>query len=619
MTGPSGFARNGSIDLSNSTKLSATLGGIPAGSGYSISLALTSTDGSVSCAGSAAFGVTARATTSVTVHLTCREAPRTGSVAVNGTLNLCPVIDALSASPTDAIVGTGIRLSADAHDSDTGPAALTYAWTATSGVFDNTSSKTPLFTCNLPGPVTIRLTVSDGDPSIDCADNLSVDVNCNPPPPQPYSWVVLGSGGTAIARVITPDATCPSVTLDGVAQPMQLRVGPATIAARTSSATPVKPSAFPVTTCELSLPAGTAHASVYGADLPLPKANPQKIIIIGDTGCRLKTGNPWQACSDSTQWPFQRVADAAAAMHPDLVLHVGDYHYRENACPDNVTGCQGSPWSYGFDAWEADLFRPGASLFHAAPWIMVRGNHEECLRGGQGWFRFLDTRPYAEDHSCNLPVNDSIANYNDPYAIPIGSNSQVIVFDTARAGAAPLNPAKPADAPIFATYQAQLQQAATLASDPNIFSIFANHHPLLGYTPVAGGTPSGGQGSILSVMSATYGTAYYPPNIGMAVHGHVHDFQAIEFATGQTPTFVAGIGGDNLDAALPDPFPLSVSPAPGAVPDMIAQDNAFGFLVMERIANAWQVRAYKVDGTLLTTCALAPNNKLTCDHQGFLH
>ncbi|MES1173067.1 MAG: metallophosphoesterase [Myxococcales bacterium] len=619
IVGPNAFTRSGTLDLSTATSLSGVIGGLPAGSGYTVTVNLTSVDGAVGCSGSAAFNVTARTTSAVTVHLSCHEAPRTGSVAINGSLNLCPVIDSAGANPAAVVVGGGIHLSAAAHDSDAVPSALSYAWAATSGVFDNAAAQNPLFTCSAPGPVTITLTVSDGDPSPTCPDNLQVKVSCDPPPPQPYSWVVLGSGGTAIARVITPEATCPTITVDGVTKAMSVRVPAGTNAVRTSSATPVKPSAFPVTTCEFTLSSSTARASVLGHDLALPKANPQKIVIIGDTGCRLKTGNPWQACSDSTQWPFQKIADAAAAIHPDLVLHVGDYHYRENACPDNVTGCQGSPWSYGFDAWEADLFRPAASLLQAAPWVMVRGNHEECLRAGQGWYRFLDTNPYSEDHSCNLAANDANANYNDPYAVPVGSDTQFIVFDTARAGAVPLNPANATDAPIFATYQAELQKAAALASNPNVFSIFTNHHPILAYAPIAGGTPAPGIQSLLSVMSATYPVDYFPPNIGLAIHGHVHDFQGVNFSSKHPPAFVAGMGGDNLDAALPDPFPFSVSPAPGAIPDMIAHDNAFGFMTMEREGGAWKYKAYKLDGTVLTTCSISSADKLSCTNTGYLH
>jgi hypothetical protein len=619
ITGPAGFTTSGAIDLANSGALSAVIGGIPAGTGYTITTTTMSTDGSVSCAGSATFSVAARTTTAVTVHLSCHEAPRTGSVQVNGAVNICPVIDAAGASPSEALVGGGIRLNGAAHDADNGPSALSYAWTATSGVFDNASTPNPLFTCSVQGPATLTLTVSDGDPSPTCPDNLSVTVNCDPPPPQPYSWVVLGSGGAAIARVVTPAASCPSITIDGSVQAMNVRVPAGTEPVRTSSATPVKPSAFPVTTCEFPIPAGAGRATVLGHDLPLPKLNPQKIVIIGDTGCRLKTGNPWQACSDSTQWPFQKIAAAAAALHPDLVLHVGDYHYRENACPPDQTGCQGSPWSYGFDAWEADLFRPAESLMEAAPWVMVRGNHEECLRAGQGWFRFLDTRPYSEDHSCNLAANDSIANFNDPYAVPVGTDTQFIVFDTAKAGANPLNPQNATDAPIFTTYQTELQEAATLASNPNVFSIFTNHHPLLAYTPVAGGTPLGGVSSVLSVMSATYPNTYFPPNIGLAIHGHVHDFQAVDYSTNNPPAFVTGMGGDNLDAVLPDPFPLSVSPAAGVVPDMVAHDNVFGFMTMERTGSSWTYKAYRIDGTVMTTCTINGADKLSCTPTGYLH
>ena len=46
-------------------------------------------------------------TVPVTVPLTCHEAPRTGSVLVNGTLNVCPQIDGISASPDR---GAGRRL-----------------------------------------------------------------------------------------------------------------------------------------------------------------------------------------------------------------------------------------------------------------------------------------------------------------------------------------------------------------------------------------------------------------------------------------------------------------------------------------------------------------------------
>jgi hypothetical protein len=179
IVGPNAFSKTGSIDLSSATALSATIGGIPAGNGYSISLSATATDGTTTCAGSATFNVSARTTTTVTVALDCHQAATTGSVSVNGTTNVCPVIDGLSANPSEVKVGGTIALSGAAHDSDSGPSPLTYKWTATSGTFDNSTSANPVFTCTQVGDATITLVASDGDSSPNCADSLTAKVTCS--------------------------------------------------------------------------------------------------------------------------------------------------------------------------------------------------------------------------------------------------------------------------------------------------------------------------------------------------------------------------------------------------------------------------------------------------------
>ena len=101
ITGPNAFSKTGSIDLSSAATLSATIGGLPAGVGYQIAISGTTTDGTTSCAGSASFAVVARQTTAVTVPLTCHEAPKNGSVMVDGTLNVCPTLDGIGASPAE--------------------------------------------------------------------------------------------------------------------------------------------------------------------------------------------------------------------------------------------------------------------------------------------------------------------------------------------------------------------------------------------------------------------------------------------------------------------------------------------------------------------------------------
>ena len=95
-----------------------------------------------------------------------------------------------------------------------------------------------------------------------------------------------------------------------------------------------KPSVFTTTTCEfLLLPANATAATVAGINLPLPKPVVNRVVVLGDTGCRISIGNVYQACGDPTIWPFSVISSAAAAMKPDLVLHVGDYQYRDNPCP----------------------------------------------------------------------------------------------------------------------------------------------------------------------------------------------------------------------------------------------------------------------------------------------
>ena len=430
------------------------------------------------------------------------------------------------------------------------------------------------------------------------------------------AWVEIGAAGQTIVRAVTASPTCPKIAIDGALGTMDLRVAAGTVAQRTtaSAASDSKPSAFPVTTCESRPAAGTREVDVAGRRLPLPKAEPQRIAILADTGCRLKKAdNAYQPCNDTNAWPLATIAASIVAMKPDLVMHIGDYHYRENACPADIAGCKDSPWGYGWDAWAADLFTPAAPLFAAAPWVVTRGNHEECARAGQGWARFLDVRPYAAPMSCDDPANDNSANFSDPYAVALGSDTQIVLFDSAKAGTAAFG----ASDYKFPIYQAQFQQVATLAADTSKTTLFANHHPILAFAPIAGAAPAPGNIGLQAVMRTLNPTAYYPDGVKIALHGHVHDFQALSFASAHPATFVTGNGGDNVDLNLPDPFPASSTPAPGVVIASLTHTNTFGFMMMEKNAAQWLYKAYTRDGKLMTTCTPS-GSKIVCDRTGFL-
>jgi hypothetical protein len=607
ITGPNSYM--GTIDVTNASTVSAVIGGVAAGAGYSLTLTGTSTDGHTTCAGSAGpFVVVAHATTSVAVAIDCHAPATTGSVQVNGTVNICPRIDSVGANPP---AGTSISIFSTASDPDHGPQPISYSWTTSSGTLSSATAQNPTLTCTAPGVVSLTLTVSDGDPG--CSDTFNLQVSCPPDAALgEAAWVEIGAANQAIARLNTPYNVCPAITVDGVTSPMTVRVLAGSEPLRTTSTDPTltqammsgnsKPSVFTTTTCEFLLPNGAAHATVAGITLPLPKPVVNRVVVVGDTGCRISIGNPFQACPDPVQWPWPVIAAAAAAMQPDLVLHVGDFQYRDNPCPVGNTACAGEPWGYGSDSWAADLFIPGAPLLLAAPWVMVRGNHELCNRAGQGWYRYLDINPWDASgiKTCNDPANDNVGNYNDPWAVSFG-DTQFIVFDSSNTIKTAFMP------PTFQPYTSQLAEAAGLAN-PSLLNIWTVHHPVLGYT--AANPPTSGNPGMQSVMNAAYPGNYYPPFTAMAIHGHVHDFQAINFTSNHPATIVAGNGGDNLDTPLPAVFnPGASPPAANTIVSAFAFSQEFGFMVMDRVGAAgsknWKFTSYRTNGTIIAVCTMA--------------
>jgi hypothetical protein len=176
--GPNHFASSGSIDVSNSAVISAMVGGLPPGSGYTVTLTATSVDGKTTCAGSANFSVAASMTVVVPVAIRCVKQKNNGGVIIGGTLNVCPTIDDLSVAPLSAPVGSTISLDAVASDLDNVPSPLSFTWTASSGTLAGAATPHAAFTCTVAGTTLITLVVSDGDPAPNCPATQSIDVTC---------------------------------------------------------------------------------------------------------------------------------------------------------------------------------------------------------------------------------------------------------------------------------------------------------------------------------------------------------------------------------------------------------------------------------------------------------
>lgn len=419
-------------------------------------------------------------------------------------------------------------------------------------------------------------------------------------------YLVLGERGIPVARVITTSGHCPMLNVDGKDVPMQVRALPATIAQRPtkSSLSESKPSEFPVLVCEAEVARDARELKVAGQLMAAPKKDYRRIVVIGDTGCRMKTAdNAYQACNDPSAFPFEKISNLAAAWKPDLVVHVGDYHYRENPCPEGNAGCKGSPWGYGWDAWSKDFFAPGAALLQAAPLALVRGNHESCTRAGQGWWRMLDPRPLQAHRDCNVAADDEIGDYSEPFAIPLGGDAQLIIFDSSNSTNSAFT-AGDARRTAYANDYRKIEQLTKQAK----FNILANHHPVLGFASKEGkdGRPKvlPGNGGLQSAFGDV-NPMYFPSNVQILLSGHVHLWENVSFSSEHPTQFVAGFSGTQEDPVpLPAKLEAGETPAKGAEVEALSSwVNSFGFMTMERTGEqTWLVELHDLAGKVVNTC-----------------
>jgi hypothetical protein len=328
-------------------------------------------------------------------------------------------------------------------------------------------------------------------------------------------------------------------------------------------------------------------------------------VVIGDTGCRVKLADKaFQACNDPRQYPFAAVAARAAAWKPDLVVHVGDYLYRENACPSDQAGCQGSPWGYGWDAWKADFFDPAAPLLMAAPLVLARGNHENCARAGQGWWRMLDAGALRAGRDCNDAKDDLVGDYAEPFVVPLGGDARVVVLDLAIAGAKPLK----ADDPRTAQFQDAYDRLAQWSSAGG-FTFMATHKPILGFTALEKGGKVDlrpGNEAIQSVF-AEGGRPLLPKGVDVLLAGHVHLWQQVSFSSDHPSQFIAGFSGTQEDIVpMPAKLPPGATPAPGAEPDAFSSwIDGFGWMTLERAGpRRWRVQVRNVAGEVVNRCEI---------------
>jgi hypothetical protein len=371
-----------------------------------------------------------------------------------------------------------------------------------------------------------------------------------------YQWVQYAADGLEV-RALTTEASCPAAAIDDAPAAMGVRAAPSP--------------EFPVLTCALQLPAarpaalpGRPVVTVAGVPMALPGSRPNRIAVIGDTGCRLKNFAV-QACNDPTQWPFRLIAEVIAQLKPDLVIHVGDYQYRETPCPPGNLGCGGSPYGDGWSAWRADFFAPADTLLRVAPWVFTRGNHEICRRAGRGWSRALDPYPFDSGRGCN--------GTGRPFAARLGGLA-LAVMDVSSAREDAIDDAQ------ASFFRAQYRALADLLHEP---AWIVQHRPIWAPFRIIDGKPVGGN-KMLAVAAADT----IPREVALILSGHHHLFQALSYERNLPAQIVSGHGGDSLDLGLPrDTAGWVVNGA--TVKAGLNTPGIFGFTLFERHGDGWQI------------------------------
>jgi hypothetical protein len=458
----------------------------------------------------------------------------------------------------------------------------------------------------------MSIRISGGWSHFACVPALIVTASCSVLPsggdkePQ-QAWVQGSGSGGWIARAIST-GQCPDLAWNNGSATMRARTRANDVAPAATESSTRSEAGFPILTCEAAIPAGARNLHIGPTLLPTPPATPRRLLILGDTGCRLKTSdNFFQDCNDPAQWPFPEVVRAAAAKKPDLVIHVGDYHYRESPCPADHPGCAGSAWGYGWDAWQADFFDPVRPLLGTAPWVFIRGNHETCARAGEGWMRFLDPLPYSAERSCAGGAPGGEGDFTAPYAVEIAPDTQLIVFDSAVVDWR----LYPADSPIAQRYAAQFGRVRELAANKP-YNIFIAHHPVLAYGGSPSGKPYEGNVNLLAAMRAANAGGYFPANVQLVLNGHAHLFEALDFREDLPATLVLGNSGSASEGPVDPAQALAMSPAPGATIRTFVTRDEFGFATLDRTPTGWMLAEWNTKGKLMLACEIR-GARLDCD------
>ncbi|MFM8527567.1 MAG: metallophosphoesterase [bacterium] len=372
-----------------------------------------------------------------------------------------------------------------------------------------------------------------------------------------------------------------------------------------------------------------------GVPARLPKRF-DRIAMFGDSGCRIDddidpTAIDVQDCSDPVAWPLAANSRSIAREKPDMSIFTGDFFYREDPCPVGYEALGGgSPppdpsatfndTDYG---WMADTLIPMAPLFRAAPILAIRGNHEQCDRGGNGWFLFFDAGSSLGPDACAPATlgGPTTPNISDTWHFdaPIGKGRtlRLVAVDSAYG--------KNFEISSWVTTQRTAYEQAAVQSAPKQGreSWLLAHRPMFGVEPNTQPPPGVNQWTAIDQTAAGYGLI---DNYNLLVGSHVHVSQIVKIP-GQPPQLVEGNGGSKPDDpnlanyTLPAYGPLADASGAPLSPDYTpyatasylytAVDYGYNVMIPGKKIGRWTLQQKTFRGQQFDTCSLVAES-LTC-------
>ena len=244
--------------------------------------------------------------------------------------------------------------------------------------------------------------------------------------------------------------------------------------------------------------------------------------------------------------------------------------------------------------WRADFFVPADNLLRTAPWALVRGNHEECERGGKGWARTMDPYPFDPvlgAAGCLGPQK--------PFTLDIGGVT-VVMLDVSTALEAKV------DEKQAAYYKEQFQSLPTLAPTGAVWLAF--HRPIWTTDGSEQAEQSGGDNKTLAAAA----DGNIPANVQLMLNGHQHKFEVDAYEQDVQVTITSGHGGDDFSPNAPkNPVGLVVNGK--KIIAGFAKPMTYGFSMLERDdKDMWAVTDYDVTGKALGHCAI-DGRKVKCE------